>query len=149
VPVPPITIESATIESGTIEPGTIELDTIEPGTIEPDPFDPGALAERVADAVTAHPAVARLHGGFFGDVATYLPGHRLIGVRIAEPGAPVELGVVLHLDRPIPDVVRSLRQQVSLLCGGAPVDIVVADVIDPSVIDPSVIDPGVIDPGRP
>ncbi len=102
-----------------------------PVTIEPVALDPGVLAERVAASVTAHPGVARLHGGIFGDVATYLPGRRLIGVRIGESGAPVELGVVLHLDRPIPDVVRSLRRQVSLLCGGAAVDIVVADVVEP------------------
>jgi hypothetical protein len=113
---------------------------VPPVVIEPPAFDPVALAERVAAAVSAHPAVARLHGGLFGDVATYLPGRRLIGVRISESGAPVELGVVLHLNRPIPDVVRSLRRQVSLLCGGAAVDIVVADVVEPDVARPTVVE---------
>ena len=90
--------------------------------------DPTTLAEQVAAAVTAHPAVAGLHGGVFGAVATYLPGRRLIGVRVGEGDDPVELGVVLHLDRPFPEVVRALRSQVSEMCGGAAVDITVADV---------------------
>ncbi|NMH94734.1 hypothetical protein HF519_24800 [Pseudonocardia bannensis] len=86
------------------------------------------MAERIAAVVTAHPAVARLDAGAFGAVATYLPGRRLVGVRIGELGEPVELGVVLNLDRPFPEVVRVLRREVAALCGGAPVDILVADV---------------------
>ena len=90
-----------------------------------------ALAERVAAAVTAHPAVARLHGGIYNDVATYLPGRKLVGVRISERGAPVEVAVVLRCDRPIPETVAALRSEVSRLCGGARVDITVADVVLP------------------
>ena len=90
--------------------------------------EPVPLAERVAAAVTAHPSVARLHGGIFGAVATYLPGRKLIGVHIGEGAEPVELGVVLYLDRPFPEVVRILRREVSGMCGGAAVDITVADV---------------------
>ena len=89
------------------------------------------LAERVAAAVRAHPAVARLDGGAFGAVATYLPGRKLVGVRIGEGDEPVEVAVVLHPDRPIPDVVRALRRDVSRLCGGAAVDITVADLALP------------------
>ena len=90
-----------------------------------------ALAERVAAAVAAHPAVAGLHGGEFGVVATYLPGRRVIGVRIGEGDEPVEVAVVIHFGHRIPDVVRALRSEVSALCDGAPVDIYVADVADP------------------
>ncbi len=86
------------------------------------------LAERVAAVVAAHPAVARLDGGMFGAVATYLPGRRLVGVRIGRQDEPVELAVVLHLDRPFPEVVVALRREVAALCGGAAVDITVADV---------------------
>lgn len=95
------------------------------------PADPATLAEQVAATVTAHPAVARLHGGIFGAVATYLPGRRLTGVRIGEGDEPVELGVVLYLGRPFPEVVSTLRREVSGMCGGAAVDIVVADVAVP------------------
>jgi plasmid stabilization system protein ParE len=97
----------------------------------PSPADPAALAERVAAAVAAHPSVARLHAGVFGDVATHLPGGRLIGVRIGGTGEPVEIAVVLHPDRPIPEVVRALRREVSALCGGGAVDITVADLALP------------------
>lgn len=90
--------------------------------------DPAELAQLVADAVTAHPAVARLDGGAFGAVATFLPGRRLVGVHVGRPGEPVELAVVLRLDRPIPGVVATLRTTVAALCGGAPVDITVSDV---------------------
>lgn len=93
--------------------------------------DPALRAERVAAAVTAHPAVAGLHGGTYGAVVTYLPGRRLLGVRIGHADEPVELAVVLYPDRPIPDVVRALRREVSALCDGAAVDITVADIVVP------------------
>ncbi|WP_370588693.1 hypothetical protein [Pseudonocardia sp. C8] len=93
----------------------------------PDP-DPAALAELVADAVAAHPAVARLDGGVFGTVATWLPGRKLVGVHVGKPGEPVEVGVVLTLDRPIPATVAALRRTVAPLVGDVPVDVVVADV---------------------
>ena len=93
--------------------------------------DPPTLAEQVTAAVGAHPSVVRLHGGTFGDLATYLPGRRLVGVRLGAASEPVELGVVLLLDRPIPGVVRSLRRLVSGMCGGAPVPGVAVDVAQP------------------
>lgn len=96
------------------------------------PIDADALVELVAAAVAAHPAVARLDGGVFGTVATHLPGRRLTGVRIGAGGGPVELGVVVRLHHPIPDAVRSLRREVSALCGGAAVDITVSDVDVPA-----------------
>jgi hypothetical protein len=96
-----------------------------------------SLAERIAAVVTAHPAVLRLHGGVFGDVVTYLPGRRLTGVRVGMGDEPVELGVVLVLDRPIPEVVRALRHEVSRMCSGAAVDITVADVALPGETGPT------------
>lgn len=87
-----------------------------------------ALADRVAAAVTAHPAVARLHGGPFGAVVTHLPGRRLVGVRLGAAGEPVEVAVVLRTGAPLPGVVAALRREVSALCGGAPVDVTVADL---------------------
>jgi hypothetical protein len=94
--------------------------------------DPPTLAEQVAAAVGAHPSVVR-HGGTLGDLTTYLPGRRLVGVRLDAASEPVELGVVPLLDRPIPGAVRSLRRLVSGMCGGAPVDVTVGDVIVPGV----------------
>jgi hypothetical protein len=85
----------------------------------------GVLAERIAAAVTAHPTVARLHGGPFNEIGTHLTGRRLIGVRV---GTRVEVGVVLRLERPVRAVVEELRGQVAGLVGGRPVDITVGDV---------------------
>jgi hypothetical protein len=102
-----------------------------PDMAPPTDTEADALAERVAAAVLEHPSVARLHGGPFNDVATYLASGRLVGVRIGAPGEPVEVAVVLRLDRPIPDVVAALRATVSALCPGRPVDVTVADVETP------------------
>lgn len=41
-------------------------------------------AEQIATAVAAAPEVAGLHGGAFGEVATYLPGRRIPGIRITD-----------------------------------------------------------------
>ncbi|MFC5949119.1 hypothetical protein ACFQH9_12635 [Pseudonocardia lutea] len=89
------------------------------------------LARRVAELVAAHPAVVRLDGGTFGAVATHLPGHRLLGVRVDEHGGPVEVAVVLSLAAPIPEVVAQLRARVAAVAGGRAVDITVSDVVDP------------------
>ncbi|MCW2718676.1 MAG: hypothetical protein QOG20_4101 [Pseudonocardiales bacterium] len=106
-------------------------------TVVPDPADPVPLAEQVAAVVTAHPAVAGLHGGIYGAVATYLPGRRLTGVRIGEGDEPVEVAVVLRLGHPIPGVVSALRREVSAMCGGAAVDITVADIAVPADLEPA------------
>ncbi|BBG02946.1 MULTISPECIES: hypothetical protein [Pseudonocardia] len=98
--------------------------------------EPGVLAELVAEAVTAHPAVVRLDGGMFGAVATWLSGSRLIGVHVGGPGEPVEIGVVLNLDHPIPDTVAALRRSVAPLVGATPVDVIVSDVVVPGVALP-------------
>ncbi|MBW0118438.1 hypothetical protein I4J48_24660 [Pseudonocardia sp. KRD-169] len=84
--------------------------------------------------MTAHPAVARLDGGVFGSIATYLPGRRLVGVRIGQGAEPVELSVVLNLSARIPDVARDLRREVSALCGGTAVNITVSDLAIPAVV---------------
>ncbi|ANY09654.1 hypothetical protein AFB00_00125 [Pseudonocardia sp. HH130630-07] len=86
------------------------------------------MAELVADTVAAHPSVARLDGGLFGAVATWLPGRRLVGVHVGGPGEPVEVAVVLTLDRPIPATVAALRRSVAPLVDGVPVDVTVSDV---------------------
>lgn len=90
--------------------------------------EPAALAELVAEAVVAHPSVVRLDGGVFGTVATWLSGRRLVGVHVGGPGEPVEVGVVLHLDRPIPATVAALRRSVAPLVGAVPIDVTVSDV---------------------
>lgn len=90
--------------------------------------EPEELPETIERAVLAHPSVARLDGGQFGSVASYLAGRRVIGVRTGAHGDPVELAVVLWLGRPIPDVVTELRERVRSVAGNVPVDITVSDL---------------------
>ncbi|QBJ98575.1 hypothetical protein ERC79_06310 [Rhodococcus sp. ABRD24] len=52
-----------------------------------------ATAELAADAVLAVPGVTGLHGGEFGEVATYLPGRRVTGIRIGVDGCAVHITV--------------------------------------------------------
>jgi hypothetical protein len=111
-----------------------------------------ALAARVSAAVLAFPGVAGPHGGPYNDIATFRPGGRLIGVRIDGGAEPVAVGVVLGADRPIPEVVRGLRELVSRLCGGAAVDITVGDLaVDPALaelLQPAPTAPVAAVPGR-
>lgn len=86
------------------------------------------LAEQVSQLVQDHPSVVKLHGGEFGEIATYLPGRRITGVRISDDGR-TEISVVLRLDRPLSTVVSELRSTIAARTGG-PVDITVADVAE-------------------
>ena len=93
--------------------------------------DPTTLALAIAAEVQAHPAVVRLDGGPFGQTTSYLPGRRLVGVRVDEETGKAEIGVVLRLGRPLPEVVAELRQRIAGLTGGMPVDVTVADLAEP------------------
>jgi hypothetical protein len=92
------------------------------------------LAERIAGAVLAHPAVARLHAGPFGAIASYLPGRRVDGVKIAHDGSAIDVAVVVDLAalehyRPIPLVAQQLRTAVRELVGDARVDVLIVDLV--------------------
>lgn len=86
--------------------------------------EPGAAD--VAAALLAHPAVARLDGGQFGTVASYLPGRRVVGVRLGEP---VEIGVVVHLGRPLPALADELAAVVHGVLGPVRVEVTFCDVV--------------------
>lgn len=75
----------------------------------------------------ANPAVARLDGGPFGSVATYLPGRRVVGVRVGAGG--VELAVVARLGTLLPQLAEELGALVRGLLGPLPVDVTVSDVV--------------------
>ena len=96
-------------------------------------MSPGAaeVADQVAAAVLAHLAVAGLHGGSFGTTATHLPGRRVVGVRLGDAQDAVEVGVVLRLGDPLPDVVEQLRRRVAAVVGDVSVDVVVGAVVAP------------------
>jgi hypothetical protein len=84
-----------------------------------------ALAEPVAAAVLACPAVARLSAGPFGTVGTYLPGRRVSGVQITD--AEVTVHVVAR-PAPLRSLEAQVRDAVGALVPGVPVHLAVDDV---------------------
>jgi uncharacterized alkaline shock family protein YloU len=98
---------------------------------QPDP-------DAIAAAVTACPSVSGLSGGVAGEIATYLPGRRVTGVRV-NPGS-VEVHVVARYGAPLQTLdseVRAAVQAAAPVFGGQPltVDVIVADVENPFAPD--------------
>lgn len=87
-----------------------------------------SLADAISQRVLDHPAVAHLHGGPFGTVASYLPGRRVVGVRVDAEDGSVELSVVLWVGAPLLPVVAELRRAVTEVAGPVRVDVTVADL---------------------
>jgi hypothetical protein len=85
-------------------------------------------ADLVREAVLAVPGVAGLHGGTFGEAATYLPGRKVEGVRV-RPGL-TEVHIVLAWDVPVQPTADAVRAVVTVVTGTA-VDVVVQDVAAP------------------
>ena len=83
-------------------------------------------ADRIAAAVGALSAVVRLHGGTFGEVATYLPGRRVTGVQVGEQRIAIHL--VALLGPPVHQAAEAVRAAVTPLAEGMPVDVVIEDV---------------------
>ncbi|MGH3479341.1 MAG: hypothetical protein ACRDRY_05050 [Pseudonocardiaceae bacterium] len=96
----------------------------------------GQRADAVAAAVRSHPAVADLDGGPFGTIACYLPGRRVVGVRVGEPGEPVEVSVVARFGTPLPQLATELRRMITAVTGSRVIDVTINDVItdDPTPI---------------
>lgn len=90
---------------------------------------PAETADRVAASVLAVPGVHDLHGGVLGEVATYLPGRRVNGVRLREDGTQVHL--VLSWDAPVAITTAAVRDQVAAIVPGA-VHVTVEDVAAPA-----------------
>ncbi len=83
-------------------------------------------AEAVAERVESCRSVARLSAGPFGEVATYLPGRRVPGVRLA--GGQIEVHVVACWGVRVPELAAEVRAAVSPAAGGLPIDVHVDDV---------------------
>jgi hypothetical protein len=84
--------------------------------------DPRAIARKARGVA----GVARLSGGPFGTVATYLPGERLLGVAVRDDA--VDLAIVAVPGRPLPQLAEEVRQAVAGLAGGRPVNIRIDDL---------------------
>lgn len=88
--------------------------------------------EVVAAAALGCPLIAGLSGGPFGEVATYLPGRRVLGVRDSD-GA-VELHVVAKWDTSLPEVADAVRAAVAPYVDGRPVAVFVEDIELPDAL---------------
>ena len=82
--------------------------------------------DAVAGAALACPLIAGLAGGPYGDVASYRPGRRILGVREAAGG--VEVHVVARWGTPLPEVAEVVRAAVTPYAGGLPVSVFVDDI---------------------
>lgn len=96
----------------------------------PDLPDPDAIAAAVASC----PSVSGLSSGLAGEIATYLPGRRVSGVR-AQPDS-VEVHVIARYGATLHEVESQVRGAVTAAVGEAVrVDVVLADVEDPFAPD--------------
>lgn len=85
----------------------------------------GAVADLVADAVLGVAGVAALNSGPFGEIATYLPGRRIPGIRIGADNCAVHLTAEYPADlSAVADAVRAAAEAVV----GPPVDVTIEDV---------------------
>lgn len=82
--------------------------------------------DAVAAAALGCTLIAGLTGGRFGEVATYRPGSRIIGVRMVD-GA-IELHVVARWGAPLPEVAEGVRAAVAPYADGLPVSVFVDDI---------------------
>lgn len=90
--------------------------------------------ERVAAAVRGCPAVAGLSSGQFGEVASYLPGQRIDGVRTLADDE-VEVHVVLWYGIPVEEAVAQVRAAVRAVAPNVvAAHVVVADLALPEAL---------------
>lgn len=91
--------------------------------------------DAVAAAAQGCPVVAGLTGGRFGEVATYRPGRRILGVRQA--GGALEVHVVARWGTPLPELAELVRAAVTPYAGGRPVAVFVDDIELPDDASPA------------
>lgn len=86
-------------------------------------------ADAIAAAVLAVPGVAGLHGGTFGEIATYLPRRRVAGVR--ETPDAIEVNVTLRWRSSLRATTEAARAAVAALpvAAGRPVHVVIRDLV--------------------
>lgn len=95
------------------------------------------VADRVRAAVLAVDGVLDLHGGALAEVATYLPGRRVTGVRLTPDRTTVQLTAAY--EQPMRAVADRVRSAVRPLVG-TPVDVVIADVEQPTQVSAAASD---------
>lgn len=93
---------------------------------QPPAAEGGTEADAVAAAVRRCPGVVRLDAGGVPQVATYLPGRRVEGVRVGD--RRIEVCVVGAYGTPVAELDAQIRTALAPLARGRAVDIHVAGV---------------------
>lgn len=89
--------------------------------------DVSTVADTVAGIARAVAGVAGLHPGMFGEVATYLPGRRVTGVRIFDDRIDVHISVLRGAA--VRETAADVRAAVAAALPGRPVDVTVEDIV--------------------
>jgi hypothetical protein len=103
----------------------------------------GIDVEMIAGVVLRCAGVSALDGGPYGEVASYLPGRRVVGVVIGDGQVTVRVRAAWGV--PAPALAALITTEVSPLAGHRLVDVVIADIDDPPC-EPGQLWP---DPGLP
>lgn len=109
-------------------PELAEMKTVSSAPV-PEAETTGELVDVVAALVMGVPGVVELHPGRFGEVATYLPGRRVAGVKLA--GDRVEVHVVLAFGLPIRAVAHEIHAVVAAVVD-VPVQVFIEDLAAPN-----------------
>jgi hypothetical protein len=86
------------------------------------------LVDEVASTVLRIAGIAGLHGGEFGEIATYLPGRRVAGIRLGPSGCEIHVTALYPAD--LPALGEAVRRYVEPVVGG-PVSVVFQDIREP------------------
>ena len=89
--------------------------------------------DAVVAAALSCPEVAAMSSGL-GEVATYLPGRRVPGVRLTD--REVEIHVVARWEANLPQAAESVRRAVAPLTGGLPTSVYIEDIELPGTSQP-------------
>lgn len=89
--------------------------------------------DAVVAATVSCPSVAGMSAGKAAEVATYLPGRRVRGVRITE--GEVELRVIARWGLFLPGIAEEVRAAVRPFVRGAPVSVYIDDIQDPAMAE--------------
>lgn len=92
---------------------------------EPDLAD----ADRIRAAVLGCPDVADLAAGPFNEVASYLPGRTVPGVRVDDEH--VEVHIIANYGQPLRQVANQIGASVQGLLRGRPLNVCVDDILLP------------------
>lgn len=94
----------------------------------------GVDVDAVAMATAGCAGVAAVDGGPFGEVASYLPGRKVVGVVVGDGRVTVQVRARWGI--PAPELAALITVVLAPLTGHHPVDVVIADIDDPPVTPP-------------